>query len=148
MSDRTLRIPMIVLAAIGVAITTYLTIVHYDHLIVLCTTKVNSCEQVQTSIYSHVLGIPVAVLGLIGYVAILAALLAPNRDYLRLAALAIALFGVIFSGYLTYREIFTLKEICEWCVTSASIMVVLLIGAAVRYVRGFSSSGGAAAASS
>jgi uncharacterized membrane protein len=148
MSDRALRIPMIVLAALGVAITIYLTILHYDNGVVFCVQHGNPCETVQHSIYSKVEGVPVALLGLIGYVVILAALLAPNRDYLRLAVLATALFGVIFSGYLTYREIFTLKEICEWCVTSATIMVVLLIGAAIRYVRGFASSPGGAAASS
>ncbi len=140
---------MVALAAIGVAVMIYLTVLHYDTAVVPCLARNNPCEAVQPSIYSKLAGVPVAVLRLIGYVAMLAALLAPDRDYLRLAALAVALFGVIFSGYLTYREIFTLKMICEWRVTSAGIMVVLLIGAIARSWRGLdSSAGGEAPASS
>ena len=46
------------------------------------------------------------------------------------------LFGLVFSGYLTYREVFTLQEICEWCVSSAVLMVILFVLATTRYVRG------------
>ena len=136
MSDRTLRGTLIGLAVIGLAIATYLTIVHYTGLVVLCAAKGNPCAQVQSSVYSSVFGIPVAVLGLAGYVFILGSLLAPPRELSRVATLGITLFGVVFSGYLTYREVFTLQEICEWCVSSAVLMTLLLIGAGVRYVRG------------
>jgi uncharacterized membrane protein len=148
MSDRVTRTVMIVLSLIGLGIAIFLTILHYDNAVVPCLGNSNPCETVQHSVYSMLFGIPVSVLGLAGYAVILGALLAPDRDYLRLIALAVALFGVIFSGYLTYREIFTLKEICEWCVTSASLMTLLLIGAAMRYVGGLGSTGPAAAASS
>jgi uncharacterized membrane protein len=53
-----------------------------------------------------------------------------------LATLGVTLFGFVFSAYLTYREVFTLQEICEWCVSSAVLMTLLLIGAAIRYLRG------------
>ena len=54
-------------------VTTYLTIVHYAGITVLCTTTATiPARPVQTSVYSHSSGIPVALLGLIGYVAILA----------------------------------------------------------------------------
>jgi uncharacterized membrane protein len=46
------------------------------------------------------------------------------------------LIGFLFSGYLTYREIFSIKAICEECATSAVFMTILLIISAVRYVRG------------
>ena len=73
---------MIVIAAIGVAVATYLTVVHYAGLTVFCTTQHNSCAQVQASVYSKVVGVPVALLGLIGYVLILGTLLAPDAGAL------------------------------------------------------------------
>jgi uncharacterized membrane protein len=134
--DRILWRAMVVIGLIGLGVASYLTAVHYGHLNVLCAVKNNPCAQVQSSIYSHVLGIPVALLGLIGYVLILATLLAPASELSRAATLGVTLFGFVFSGYLTYREVFTLQEICEWCVSSAVLMTLLLIGATIRYVRG------------
>jgi uncharacterized membrane protein len=136
MSDRTLWRMMLVLGVIGLGIASYLTVVHYTGLVVLCAAKGNPCAQVQSSVYSSVFGIPVALLGLIGYVLIVASLLAPPRELTRAATLGITLFGWVFSGYLTYREVFTLKEICEWCVSSAILMTLLFIAAVVRYWRG------------
>ncbi len=133
---------MIVIATIGLALATYLTILHYARITVPCAAGGNPCEAVQTSIYSHVFGIPVALLGLIGYVFILGSLLAPDHELSRIATLGVTLFGLVFSGYLTYREIFTLKEICEWCVSSAVLMVILFVLATIRYVRGVPLLGG------
>ena len=62
---------------------------------------------------------PVALIGLIGYVAILGSLLAPEGELARFATMALTLGGFGFSAYLTYREVFTLHKICEWCVSSA-----------------------------
>jgi uncharacterized membrane protein len=78
----------------------------------------------------------VALLGLIGYVLIVGSLLAPDREETRLATLGLTLIGVGFSAYLTYRELFSIHAICEWCVSSAVILTLLLIGAIVRYVIG------------
>ena len=64
------------------------------------------------------------------------ALLAPDTEYSRITALALTLFGFGFSGYLTYREVFTLKEICEWCVSSAIMLTFLFLLAAWRYIAG------------
>ena len=136
MSSRMLRRVMIAIAVLGFAVTTYLTVVHYAGITVICSSKGNPCEQVQTSVYSKVLGIPVALLGLIGYVGILAALLARDTELSRISALALTLFGFGFSAYLTYREVFTLKAICEWCVSSAIMLTLLFILAAWRYIAG------------
>ena len=137
-TSRVLRLIMIVLAVIGLGIATYLTIAHYGGFTVLCTTKNNSCEQVQQSVYAKVAGVPVALLGAIGYLAILVTLLIPEREATRLATLGITVFGFGFSAYLTYREVFTLKEICEWCVSSAIVMTLLLGLAIARYLLGAS----------
>ena len=75
---------MVVLGVLGLGVATYLTVAHYVGFSVLCTTKHNSCEQVQQSAYAKLAGIPVALLGAIGYVGILATLLAPERELTRL----------------------------------------------------------------
>lgn len=138
MSSRALRRVMIAIAVIGFGVAMYLTVVHYAGITVLCSSKHNSCEAVQTSVYSKVLGIPVALLGLIGYTLILAALLAPDTDLSRVAVLGFTLFGFGFSAYLTYQETFTITGhpiYCEWCVGSAVIMTILLALSLVRYLR-------------
>jgi uncharacterized membrane protein len=124
---------MLVLAIIGLGVATYLTIIHYAGINPACTAG-QSCVKVQTSVWSKVAGVPVALLGLIGYIGITATLLAPDREETRLATLGLTLIGFAFSGYLTYRELFSIHAICEWCASSAVILTVLFICAAYRYV--------------
>jgi uncharacterized membrane protein len=126
---------MLVLNVIGLGVAIYLTYVHYSGTKPACTLG-GSCLKVQTSQWSKLDGVPVALIGLIGYIAILASQLAPDREETRLATLGMTLIGAGFSGYLTYRELFSIHAICEWCASSAVIMALLLIGAAIRYVMG------------
>jgi uncharacterized membrane protein len=130
-----LRRVMVVLAVVGLGVATYLTIVHYAGLKPACTAG-QSCIKVQTSQWSELAGVPVALLGLVGYVLILGSLLAPDREQSRLATLGLTVVGFGFSAYLTYRELFSIHAICEWCASSAVILTVLLICAAIRYVVG------------
>ncbi len=132
-TDRALRIAVAVLCVIGVGIATYLTYVHYAKLKIACTNT--GCTTVQSSVYAKVAGIPVPVLGLVGYAGILATL-ALRGDAGRMIGFGMALVGFLFSCYLTYREVFTIKAICEWCVGSAVLMTLLLIVTTVRVVRG------------
>jgi uncharacterized membrane protein len=135
MSRRALRIAMIVLATIGLGVASYLTYVHYSGSPPVCTAG-GSCLKVQTSIYSKLAGVPVALMGLVGYVAILASLLAPESESTRFATLAFTLAGFGFSAYLTYRELFSIHAICEWCASSAVIMTILMLLATWRFLRG------------
>jgi uncharacterized membrane protein len=136
----TLRRVMLVLAVVGFGVATYLTIVHYVGFQLLACSGSHgghsSCQTVQTSQWSKLAGVPVALLGLIGYVGILASLLAPDREESRLATLGLTLVGCGFSAYLTYRELFSIHAVCEWCVSSAVILTILLGFAIARYVRG------------
>jgi uncharacterized membrane protein len=132
-SDRRFRIAILVIGLIGLGIATYLTIVHYTGLPVACATG-KTCATVQSSVYAKLAGIPVPVLGLIGYLGILGTL-ALADDLGRIAAFGLALVGFLFSAYLTYREIFTIKAICEWCVGSAICMTVLLVLSSIRVLR-------------
>lgn len=133
MSGDRLRTAAIALAVAGLGIAVYLTYIHYSGASPLCEIA-HGCEQVQTSRWSKVAGVPVAVLGLIGYVAILGTLLAPGETA-RVAAATFAIGGFLFSAYLTYREVFTIEAICIWCVASALIMAGLAVLTATRMVR-------------
>ena len=124
---------MIGLAVVGLAVAAYLTYVHYAGIKPACTAG-TSCIKVQTSEWSKLDGVPVALLGLIGYVGILASLLLPDREETRLATLGLTLVGCGFSAYLTYRELFSIHAVCEWCASSAVILTILFVSAVVRYV--------------
>jgi uncharacterized membrane protein len=124
--QRRLRIASLVIAGLGIAIATYLTYVHYAGLQPICAGGSHGCERVQSSSYATVGGVPVAVLGLIGYVSIAGALLAPG-DGARLAAAALTVVGFGFSAYLTYLELFVINAICQWCVSSAVLLTVLVV---------------------
>ena len=131
--DRRLQIAIGVVCLIGIGVATYLTYTHYAKLNVVCPVS-GGCETVQKSVYSKLDGVPVAVLGLIGYIAILLSL-AVRNELGRIAGFGIALVGCLFSLYLTYREIFTIKAICPWCVSSAVMMTLLTFLTAWRVVR-------------
>ena len=135
MSATRIRPAMIVLALVGLGVAIYLTIIHYAGINPACTAGA-SCIKVQTSQWSKLAGIPVALLGLIGYVGILASLLVPDREESRLATLGLTVIGFGFSAYLTYREKYSIHAYCEWCLSSAVIMTLLLIGAIARYLTG------------
>jgi uncharacterized membrane protein len=132
-SDRALRRAGAVLAVLGIAIAGYLVYVHYAGVAPICNIA-HGCEKVQSSKYAELAGIPVALLGLIGYVGILAALLAPGETA-RLAAAAIALVGFGFSAWLTYLELARIDAICQWCVASAVLMTLLAGLTTARLVR-------------
>lgn len=131
---------MIVLAVVGLGVAIYLTVVHYVGFKLLACTGGHgghsSCQTVQSSEWSKLAGIPVALLGLIGYIFILGSLLIRDREESRLATLGLTLIGFIFSGYLTYRELFSIHAICEWCVSSAAILTLLFVGSITRYLLG------------
>jgi uncharacterized membrane protein len=131
-TDRRLRLRqgLVGAAVVGAGIAAYLTYVHYAGIKPVCAIA-HGCEQVQTSRWSKVAGIPVALLGLIGYLSILAALFVPGERG-RVGTVWLALVGWGFSLYLTYREVFTIKAICIWCVASAVVMTIVVALAIAR----------------
>jgi uncharacterized membrane protein len=135
MSAGALRKTMIVLTVLGLGVAAYTTYLHYSGATPLCSIKGNPCSQVQKSVYSEIAGVPVALIGLIGYVLILGSLLAPDGERTRFATAGLTLGGFGISAYLTYRELFSLHKICEWCVSSAAIMTVLMFLSIWRFLR-------------
>jgi uncharacterized membrane protein len=132
-SDRTLRTVGLVLTVLGLGIAGYLVYVHYADIDPVCNIA-HGCHKVQTSEYAKLAGVPVALLGLIGYVILFVSLLVPGETA-RMAAAFTALVGFGFSMYLTYRELFTIDAICQWCVGSAILMTGLAIVCTWRVLR-------------
>jgi uncharacterized membrane protein len=115
-------------AAIGVAlaglgIATYLTVVHYSGGDPVCAVA-HGCATVQQSDYAALAGVPVALLGVLGYLGVLAALIRDGEAW-RTAAAFLSLAGLGFSAWLTYVEVGVLNAICIWCVGSAICMALL-----------------------
>jgi uncharacterized membrane protein len=133
MTDRRLRLAMAVVGVAGLAIAGYLTWTHYAGIRPVCLAS-GGCERVQTSSYAHLAGVPVALIGIAGYAAILATVALRGETGLVLSALA-ALVGFGFSAYLTYLEVFTIDAVCQWCVASAIAMTALAALAVWRLVR-------------
>ena len=102
-----------------------------------------SCEYGQTSRYGDINGVPVALVGVGGYLALLAVSLIglqPGWDERRGPTLWLAILsgiGVAFTAYLTYIEAFVIHAWCRWCVVSAGIIAAILVTAVVglRTVR-------------
>ncbi len=126
----TKRMVLAVLALCGVLLASYLALHDLGYIGTLACGS-GSCELVQTSRWSRFLGIHVAVWGVAYYVVVLAvALVAVQERFaddprLSMALLGLTGWGVLFSGWLTYLELFRIHAICRWCVGSASLIVVL-----------------------
>ena len=123
MTDTGLRRVCGGLCVAGAGIAGYLTYVHYAGLQPICGVS-HGCETVQTSRYASLLGVPVALLGLVSYILIFVSLHLRGNGPL-LAGYALVLIAFAFSLYLTYREVFTIHAICSWCVSSAIVFALL-----------------------
>ena len=128
-----MRAAAIGVALAGLGIATYLTVVHYSGGDPVCAVA-HGCATVQQSDYAAVAGVPVALLGMLGYVALLVSL-ARDGEAWRTAAAFISLAGLAFSAWLTYVEVGILNAICIWCVGSAICMALLAALTSVRLVR-------------
>ena len=113
----------VAVALIGLAIAAYLTVVHYAGGTPVCAIA-HGCATVQKSSYAELAGVPVALLGLLGYVAILASL-AGDGERARTVTAGLCFAGFGFSAWLTWVEVGELHAICVWCVGSAFCMTAL-----------------------
>lgn len=124
-------------AILGLIDAGYLSYIKLFQAPIFCTPGLGDCSSVNASKWSYLFGIPVAYLGLLAYIAVIALLAFGNRwDWLRpysnYLLFAISAFGFLFSLYLTYLEIWVIKAICQWCMVSAILMTVIFISACIR----------------
>lgn len=138
-SARLSRQLLLVFTILGALVAGYLTYIYLFDANVLCT-GVGGCDAVKASRYSYVMGIPVAVIGLIGYLAILAGVLlekvSPQAEqYGPVLVFGMSLVGLLYSIYLTYLELAVIKAVCPYCVASAVIMLVVFAIATYRLMK-------------
>ncbi len=129
----------IALVVLGMLVSIYMTIYKLTENNNMCLGS-GDCASVNASVYSEVSGIPVAVVGVGGYLAILALLLLENRvGFLKtngtMAIFGLALVGFLFTLYLIYVEIALIHALCPFCVTSQATMTILFILSVIRLVR-------------
>jgi uncharacterized membrane protein len=124
------RMSAALLSLVGLFISAYLYLYKLGRIGGLaCGT--GGCETVQLSPWSRVAGVEVALIGVLGYAGLLGLSLAALRPGLagRLwpAALLAGLagIGVLFTGYLTYLELFVIHAICRWCVASGFVILAI-----------------------
>jgi len=132
LNDRALRVTLAVTAGIAGAIAAYLVVVHYRADALVCATS--GCETVQRSRYAELLGIPVAVFGLVTYVLLLASSLSRRPAAIAVGA-GLALTALVFAQYLAYVQVAVLHAICVWCVAADSLTILIAFAAVLRLVR-------------
>jgi uncharacterized membrane protein len=121
----------VLLALLGVVNSVYLTWVKLTDSYATCG-PIGDCESVNSSRYAEFAGVPIALIGILGYLAIMAVVLIEPKfpsfqEGLRLAFFGFTLTGTIYSAYLTYVEIAILNAVCPYCVLSAILMLVLFV---------------------
>jgi uncharacterized membrane protein len=132
MTETRLRRAIAVLALVGVGIAGYLTYTRAAGEAPVCTT--GGCEKVQSSDYAEVVGIPVAVLGLLAYVAIFATAFRAGPAAAAICA-GLCLAGAAFAGYLLVVQLAIIDAICVWCVGSDVVIGLLAVLSVARLAR-------------
>jgi uncharacterized membrane protein len=124
-------ITALVAAGAALCVSIYLTIEHYNRSVLLACPENSAinCAKVTTSRWSHIAGVPVAVIGL-GYFVVMTALLAvpTARRQVQLLRVALAGCGVLMVLYLVYVELFEVNAICLYC-TAVHVLTVVMFGA-------------------
>ena len=122
-----------ILSVVGFGVAGYLAYVEMFQVTAVCG-PVGDCNTVQQSEYARLFGIlPIGVMGLAGYVAIMIAWLtaryakAKTADLATVSIFGMAVFGTLFSIYLTFLEPFVIGATCAWCLTSAALITALML---------------------
>lgn len=127
------RMALAVVALAGVLVSAYLAMYNLGMLPVIPCTTGGGCAAVQASKYAHLAGVPVSMIGLGGYAAILLVALVGLQPRFAAAAwpgralAALAAGGVAFSAWLTYLEAFVIHAWCTWCVISAVLITLVFL---------------------
>jgi len=132
-------IALVTLAIIGLLVSIYMTIYKITSNDSMCIGS-KDCSVVNASRYSEIYGIPVAVLGVVGYAAILAILLLErNPGFFNqngtMLLFGLSLTGFLFTLYLIFIEVALIKAYCPFCIASQTAMTLIFILSVIRVVR-------------
>lgn len=132
-----LAIFLLIVALLGFADATYLTVEHYKGDIPPCTI-VAGCETVLTSSYSVITGVPVSLLGAIFYFVMLVGIFSfieSKKTGLLKWALLLTIFGFLFTLWFTYVQAFIIGAFCLYCLGSALTSTVLFVTAVIIFKK-------------
>ncbi len=119
------RAVLLVTCAAGIAVSVYLTTVHYADAPLFCSTQGTvDCEAVLHSRYATLAGIPISVGGIVWFAGMAAIAILRPVSRVALAWLAVGLLSVL---WLVYVELFRLEKLCLWC-SAAHLLIVVCIG--------------------
>lgn len=130
----------VVLSGLGIFVSGYLSAKRLTGGSLACS-RWAQCDTVNNSVYAKIHGVPVAFIGLAGYLVLLALAAAalqtwgPTHRRLLAISFILALGGVGFSAYLTYLELFVIQALCNWCVSSAILITLLAIIGGINFWR-------------
>jgi uncharacterized membrane protein len=129
----------IALTVLGLLVSIYMTIYKLTDNEKMCIGS-GGCSVVNSSRYSEVSGIPVAVLGVAGYAAILGVLLLERRNNFfkqngSMLFFGLSITGFLFTVWLIYVEVALIKALCPFCLTSQAAMTVIFVLSIIRLIR-------------
>jgi len=124
---------------VGLLVSIYMTIFKITSNESMCIGS-KDCSVVNASRYSEVNGVPVAVIGVVGYASLLALLWLGTRPGFfqqngSMIFFGVSLIGFLFTAFLVYVEIALLKAYCPFCITSQVSMTIIFILAVIRLIK-------------
>jgi uncharacterized membrane protein len=131
MSDRRLRAALVCLCLAGAGVSGYVLTTRWTDSGLLCST--GGCETVQSSEYATLFGLPVAALGLGGYL-LMGGLALAGAAGARVAVAALAVAAMAFSAYLLLIQLTVVEAVCDWCLASDAIVTLVAAVALLRLV--------------
>ena len=135
-----LLLAVALLGVVGMGLAGYLTYVHYNEDALVCT--VGGCETVQQSDYSTMVGVPIAIFGFLMFLTVTLLALARMTDrgpipsdMATMVAWTLLLTSLLYYAYLTYVEIWELEAVCQWCVMSSIVALLMFVVESVLLTR-------------
>jgi uncharacterized membrane protein len=124
---------------LGLLVAIYMTIYKLTNNDSMCL-GLGGCSIVNASGYSEVNGIPVAAVGVVGYVAILALFFLERQPGFfqtngSMLQFGITLTGFLFTVWLIFVEVALLKAYCPFCITSQVAMTIIFILTVIRVIK-------------
>ena len=137
--DKRLKQVTIVLTVLGLLVAIYMTIYKVTNNESMCIGS-GGCSIVNASGYSEVYGIPVAAVGVLGYLSILAVFfLERNPGFFQtngsMLQFALTLTGFLFTVWLIFVEVALLKAYCPFCITSQVMMTLIFTLTVIRVIK-------------
>lgn len=137
--DKRLSQLAIALTVLGLLVSVYMTVYKFTKNEKMCVGS-GGCSVVNSSRYSEVSGIPVAVFGMGGYAAILGVLLLERKNKFleqngTMLFFGLSITGFLFTVWLIYVEVALIKALCPFCLTSQAAMTLIFIISVIRLIR-------------